>query len=102
MDDAAYAAVVEKMKEHIVAGDIIQVVPSRTFRTPCDNPLQAYERLRALNPSPYMFYLHSDHGVLIGASPETALRVDGPLRQVEIRPIAGTRPRGKASDGTID
>ncbi len=55
--DADYAAVVERAKEHIRAGDVYQIVPSRAWEAPCPDPLAAYARLRAANPSPYMFIL---------------------------------------------
>ena len=97
--DEAYAAVVMRAKGHIVAGDVFQIVPSRTFSGPCPDPLAAYTRLRALNPSPYMFYLRRDDDTLFGASPETSVKVAG--GRVEIRPIAGTRPRGRV-DGRLD
>jgi len=101
--DAEYAALVERLKGHIVAGDVFQIVPSRTFSLPCPAPLAAYGALRDLNPSPYMFYLAASSGVLFGASPETAVRV-GSDRRVEIRPIAGTRRRGPDpdTDGRIE
>ncbi len=98
-----YIRMVETAKKHIVDGDIFQVVPSRTIIEPCpDEPLDVYKRLRLLNPSPYMFYINSPSTILTGASPELNLRVSGTkIRQVEIRPIAGTKPRGKI-DGKID
>ncbi len=105
LDDAAYADVVRRMIEHVRAGDVFQVVPSRTFSAPCPDPLAAYAVLRELNPSPYMFYMSTGEQVLFGASPETALRVtnagDG-KRRVEVRPIAGTRPRGRSADGFVE
>ena len=84
-------------------GDIFQVVLSRTLMEPCpDEPLDVYRRLRKLNPSPYMFYLKTPSTVLTGASPELNLRVGGSeQRTVEIRPIAGTKPRGKVN-GKVD
>ena len=98
-----YEAMVKKAKEHIIDGDIFQVVLSRTKIEPCpDEPLDVYKRLRQLNPSPYMFYLNTPNTVLMGSSPELNLRVSGienPI--VEIRPIAGTKPRGRI-DGKID
>jgi anthranilate synthase component 1 len=101
LDDAQYAALVERLKENIVAGDVFQVVPSRTFTVPCDDPFASYVRLRGANPSPYMFFIRSAGTVLFGASPETAVKVsDG--RRVMIRPIAGTAPRARRADGTID
>ncbi|MHB2017087.1 MAG: anthranilate synthase component 1, partial [Candidatus Xenobia bacterium] len=102
MSDAEYGTVVEDCKRHIVAGDVFQIVPSRTFRAPCADPLAAYSRLRALNPSPYMFYIQRREDTLFGASPETSVKVSGTPRRVEIRPIAGTRARGRRADGSVD
>jgi anthranilate synthase component 1 len=105
LDDAAFASLVERLKEHIVRGDVFQIVPSRTFSLPCADPLSAYAALRALNPSPYMFFLSGTAGVLFGASPESALTVRrgvGAARRVTINPIAGTRARGRRQDGSID
>ncbi len=98
-----YEKIVETAKKHIIDGDIFQVVPSRTIIEPCpDEPLDVYKRLRKLNPSPYMFYINTPSTILTGASPELNLRVSGTTnRQVEIRPIAGTKPRGKIN-GKID
>jgi anthranilate synthase component 1 len=100
---AEYEEMVLKAKRHILDGDIFQVVPSRTHLEPCPaEPLDVYRKLRKLNPSPYMFYLNTDNTILIGASPELNLRVSGTTeRVVEIRPIAGTKPRGRI-DGKID
>jgi anthranilate synthase component 1 len=94
---------VQTAKKHILDGDIFQVVLSRTITEPCpDEPLDVYRRLRKLNPSPYMFYLNTPNTILTGASPELNLRVSGTDRPaVEIRPIAGTKPRGKIN-GRID
>lgn len=97
--DDEYAAVVARAKTHITVGDVFQIVPSRTFHAPCADPLAAYGRLRALNPSPYMFYVRRHEDTLFGASPETCVKVSG--GRVEIRPIAGTRPRGRV-DGRLD
>ncbi len=87
--------------EHIAAGNIFQGVLSRGLRMTSEaSPLEVYAQLRAMNPSPYMFYLDLEDGVLFGASPETCVKV---LRgEIEIRPIAGTVARGFHSDGTID
>ncbi len=101
-DDVAYASTVDALKEHILAGDIFQAVPSRTFRAACSDPLAAYRRLRAENPSPYMFFVRRHEDVLFGASPETCVKVSGGATQVEIRPIAGTRPRGFNAQGRLD
>lgn len=102
MSDQEYAELVALLKQHIVAGDVFQIVASRTFSTACTRPLNAYRKLRDLNPSPYMFLVNSQSGVLFGASPETAVRVDGDPPRIQIRPIAGTRPRGLRKDGSID
>ncbi|MHC4458505.1 MAG: anthranilate synthase component 1 [Planctomycetota bacterium] len=92
-----YEEMVRTAKRHILDGDIFQVVLSRTKILPCvDEPLDVYKRLRALNPSPYMFYLNTPNTILMGSSPELNLRVSGTKkRSVEIRPIAGTKPRGR-------
>ncbi|MHC4186666.1 MAG: anthranilate synthase component I family protein, partial [Planctomycetota bacterium] len=92
-----YEQIVKQAKRHILDGDIFQVVLSRTITEPCpDEPLDVYKRLRVLNPSPYMFYLNTPKTILMGSSPELNLRVSGKDdRYVEIRPIAGTKPRGK-------
>src|SRR3989338_613586 len=83
-----------KAKEYIQAGDIIQVVLSQRFETCLDvEPFDIYRALRVINPSPYMFYLRLDGIELIGSSPEILVRVEG--RDIDVRPIAGTRPRGK-------
>jgi len=102
LDDAEFGALVERLKQHVVAGDVFQIVPSRTFHTACPDPAAAYAALRRLDPSPYMFYLRYGATVLFGASPETCVKVSGEPRRVEVRPIAGTRPRGLSADGRID
>jgi anthranilate synthase component 1 len=100
---ADYEGMVLKAKQHILDGDVFQVVLSRTHIEPCPaEPLDVYRKLRKLNPSPYMFYLNTDNTILMGASPELNLRVSGTTdRKVEIRPIAGTKPRGRVN-GKID
>jgi anthranilate synthase component 1 len=102
-DQAAYEAMVRKAKGHIVEGDIFQVVLSRTIMEPCkDEPLDIYKRLRSMNPSPYMFYINTPQTTLIGSSPELNLQVSGTeKRGVTIRPIAGTKPRGRV-EGKLD
>lgn len=99
-DDAAYAANVAALKEHILAGDVYQIVPSRTFSAPCPDPLSAFARLRAIDRSPYMFFVSMTDCALFGASPETSVRVtrEGGKPILEVKPIAGTRPRGATSD----
>ncbi len=94
-----YEAAVVKTKEYIKAGDIFQANVSQRFARPTAvKPINIYRTLRAVNPSPYMFYLHFQECDIIGASPELLVQVDG--RTVETHPIAGTQPRGKdaASD----
>lgn len=100
LDDDGYAAKVVALKEHIVAGDVFQIVPSRRFSLPCPDPLSAYARLRVVEPSPYMFFVRGQAGTLFGASPESALKVTKD-RKVTICPIAGTRRRGHV-DGVLD
>ena len=102
VSDADYAAVVERMKKAITAGEVYQVVPSRGFTMPCPDALAAYHRLREANPSPYMFYVSAPDFELLGASPESALLHSARTGEVAIRPIAGTRPRGLKPDGTVD
>lgn len=102
VSDEDFKASVVALKEHIIAGDIFQVVPSRSFSLPCPNSLGAYRALRKTNPSPYMFYFRSGDFTLFGASPESALKYDASSNQVEIYPIAGTRKRGKDAAGNID
>lgn len=101
-DDATYKQDVCDLKEHILAGDIFQVVPSRSFSVSCENPRLAYRYLKHSNPSPYMFYLQTEDFVLFGASPESALKYCATSNDVEVYPIAGTRPRGKREDGSIN
>jgi anthranilate synthase component 1 len=89
-----FFANVRRAKEYITAGDIIQVVGSQRFSVPVKaSPLEVYRAARSINPSPYMFLLELDGFSLVGASPEIHVRCEE--GKVEIRPIAGTRPRGK-------
>ncbi len=89
-----YEGMVLKAKEYIASGDVFQVVPSQRFETVFDGePVDLYRALRHVNPSPYMFILQFDDFSLVGSSPEVHVRaIDG---QLDIRPIAGTRWRGK-------
>ena len=102
VSDSAFCQQVDKLKQHIVKGDIFQVVPSRTFSLNCPDSLLAYRNLKQSNPSPYMFYLNDEEFVLFGASPESALKYSAHTNQVEIYPIAGTRRRGFHPDGRIN
>ncbi len=94
---ADFLAAIRKAKEHIFAGDIFQVVPSRQFRQKITKPcFHFYRRLRQVNPSPYMFYFNFGSVKLVGASPEMLVKVAGDT--VYTYPIAGTRRRGKNAD----
>lgn len=102
IDDAEFAELVTRLKRHIHAGDVFQIVPSRTFSVACPDTLAAYGRLRRSNPSPYMFHVVAPEYTLFGASPETSVKVGGSPRRVMIRPIAGTVRRGRNPDGSVD
>lgn len=102
MSDTDFCELVAKMQQHIAIGDAYQVVPSRGFVIDCPQPLQTYRYLHDADPSPYMFYIATDDFELFGASPESSLLHSAKTGQVAIRPIAGTRPRGFAPDGSID
>ena len=97
MTPEEHAAIVNKAKEYIVAGDIIQVVLSQRFqRRTSAHPFDIYRALRTINPSPYMFYLDLGEAQLVGTSPEMLVRVeDG---KIDYHPIAGTRPRGATTE----
>ncbi len=101
MGQGGYQRAVEKAKQYITAGDIFQVVPSQRFelRTEAD-PFDVYRALRVVNPSPYMFYLQIDGGMLVGSSPEILCRVHG--NEVTSRPLAGTRRRGRTEKEDAD
>jgi anthranilate synthase component 1 len=92
-----YLAIVERAKEYIRAGDVFQVVPSQRFRRPFTlPPFSLYRALRRLNPSPFLYNLAFPGFSIVGSSPEILVRLrDG---VVTIRPIAGTRPRGKTPE----
>ena len=102
INDNDFCQIVRDLKEFVVKGDVFQVVPSRRFTLPCPSPLAAYKALKQSNPSPYMFYMKDELFTLFGASPESALKYDADNEQIEIYPIAGTRRRGKNTDGSIN
>ncbi|AEG85029.1 anthranilate synthase component 1 [Corynebacterium ulcerans] len=118
MNDPQFCTHVEELKKSIHSGDVYQVVPARSFSTACDNAYAAYLQLRASNPSPYMFYVrgqiasnniaHNNNEAscetyeIIGASPESNLKFDAATRNVQLYPIAGTRPRGLNPDGSVN
>lgn len=90
----AFFAMVNKAKDYIVDGDIFQVVPSQRWQSDYQgDPFEVYQELRVLNPSPFLFYLNFEQFQLVGSSPEIMVRVQDDV--VTIRPLAGTRKRGK-------
>jgi len=102
MDDEVYSQAVERCREYIRAGDAFQIVPGRTFSVPTEgtDPFEVYRSLRVLSPAPYMYFLDlpAREGApalaIAGASPETLVRVEN--GKVFLRPIAGTRRRGRS------
>jgi anthranilate synthase component 1 len=92
-----FKVAVNKIKEYVMAGDVMQVVPSQRLSAPFDaSPINLYRALRRLNPSPYMYFLDLDGFHIVGSSPEVLARLeDG---QVTVRPIAGTRKRGESKE----
>lgn len=97
MERETFLAHVRKAKEYITAGDIIQVVGSQRFQAPVRaGAVEVYRAIRSVNPSPYMFLLELDGFALVGASPEIHVRCEE--GRVEIRPIAGTRRRGRTAE----
>jgi anthranilate synthase component I len=96
-----YAAAVERAKEYIRAGDIYQVVPSQRWSADCPvDAFSIYRGLRAINPSPYMYFLDFEDFEIAGASPEALVTVNG--RTVRQRPIAGTRPRADSVEQDLE
>ena len=94
--EAAFKSAVVKAKQYIFDGDIMQVVLSQRMAQPFPaSPLSLYRALRSVNPSPYMFYYDMGDHHVVGASPEILVRLEGDA--VTVRPLAGTRPRGKTS-----
>ncbi len=92
-----FEVAVERAKEYVRSGDIIQVVLSQRFSGDLTvDPFDIYRVLRTLNPSPYLFFLRMEDTVVTGASPEVMVRKEG--SRVELRPIAGTRPRGSTAE----
>ena len=90
-----YKTAVKDIQKYIIAGDVMQVVPSQRLSTKFSAPpVELYRQLRRLNPSPYMYYLNLGDTFIVGSSPEILTRVDGD-RRATVRPIAGTRSRGK-------
>lgn len=95
MEKSRFYEMVDKAREYIMAGDIIQVVLSQRFHAKTElSPLTLYRALRHINPSPYLFFLQLGDLIQIGSSPEILVRKEGDV--IELRPIAGTRKRGKS------
>jgi anthranilate synthase component 1 len=94
MSEAEFHTIVERAKEYILAGDIFQVVLSQTFEMPLQvEAFEIYRQLRLINPSPYLFFVRQEGMVLVGSSPEILVRLEG--ERIDVRPIAGTRRRGR-------
>jgi anthranilate synthase component I len=103
MDEAAYTDAVRRAKEYIAAGDAYQIVVARRMDCPLPaDPFTVYRALRTINPSPYLFFLRLGRTSVVGSSPEVLVRLEGD--RVEVRPIAGTSPRGatEAQDQAIE
>ncbi len=103
MGEREYKSAVLKAKEHIRAGDVVQVVLAHRLEASVPvSPFDVYRALRVLNPSPYMFYLRFGDRAVAGSSPEILVRVTG--NRIALRPIAGTRPRGRdrAADEALE
>jgi anthranilate synthase component 1 len=97
MDRKRFENIVRRAKEYIEQGEAIQVVLSQRFHTDLHvEPFEIYRALRRVNPSPYMYYLQINDEIVIGASPEVLVRLEN--GRVALRPIAGTRPRGKDAE----
>ena len=94
--DQRFQEDVGRIKEYIAAGDTFQTVLSRRLDLAAPDPFLTYRYLRALNPAPYLYYLHCDDVYVVGSSPEILVRVED--REVILRPIAGTRPRGETPE----
>jgi anthranilate synthase component 1 len=97
MEQGEFHEIVKRAKEYIEAGDIFQVVLSQQFRLPLQvDPFSIYRHLRLINPSPYLFFLRCEGPVVIGSSPEIHVRLE--RGQIDLRPIAGTRGRGRTDE----
>lgn len=96
-EQSEFEKTVRQAKKHIREGDVFQVVLSQRWQIGSDeSALEVYRRLRRINPSPYMFLLNFGNDSIVGASPEMMVRIED--RDIETRPIAGTRPRGRTED----
>jgi anthranilate synthase component 1 len=97
LSQAEYEAAVNRVKDYVLAGDVMQVVPSQRMSVPFTAPpLNLYRALRNLNPSPYLYFLDLDDFQVVGSSPEILVRAQA--GKVTVRPIAGTRRRGRSEE----
>jgi len=97
MSEEGFHEIVKRAKEYIEAGDIFQVVLAQQFQMPLQvDPFSIYRHLRVINPSPYMFFIRMEDAVMVGASPEILVRLEGD--RIDVRPIAGTRWRGQTPE----
>ena len=97
MTESQFHDAVKQAKDYIEAGDIFQVVLAQQFQLPLQtDPFSIYRHLRVINPSPYMFFIRMDDAVMVGASPEILVRLEG--ERIDVRPIAGTRWRGETPE----
>jgi len=97
MTESDYHDVVKRAKEYIEAGDVFQVVLAQQLQLPLQvDPFSIYRHLRAIDPSPYMFFIRMEDAVLVGSSPEVLVRLEGD--RIDVRPIAGTRRRGRTPE----
>ncbi|MES2663646.1 MAG: anthranilate synthase component I [Pseudomonadota bacterium] len=97
---AEYEAMVNKIKEYTLAGDVMQVVPSQRLSIPFSHsPVSLYRMLRLLNPSPYLFFVDLAEFHIVGSSPEILVRFE--TGKITVRPLAGTRPRGKDAEADL-
>jgi anthranilate synthase component 1 len=101
LSEAQYMAGVQRIQEYIAAGDVYQLVLAIRFSGRCQlEPFETYRALRLLNPSPYMYYCDLGEHVVVGSSPEALVRLS-PQGHAQLRPIAGTRPRGASEKADL-
>lgn len=95
-----FLSAIKKAKDYVLSGDVVQVVISQRFQSEINlHPFDIYRGLRIINPSPYMFYIDTGKSCLVGSSPEILVRLEDD--KITVRPIAGTRPRGKTEEEDI-
>jgi anthranilate synthase component 1 len=97
VSESEFHGLVKRAKEYVEAGDVFQVVLAQQLQLPLQvDPFSIYRHLRVINPSPYMFFIRMEDAVLVGASPEILVRLEGD--RIDVRPIAGTRKRGETPE----